>query len=141
MTVVSRLNWATADELIAKCGLQIGGPVQKYIDQRVIDLSLPYVPMVTGALAASANTHSEIGSGEIVYDTPYARYLYYGVVVTDEDGRTWVGAGEHKPVVTDRPLQYDTSAHPQAGAFWADRMKADHMNDLIREVQAFVNRE
>ena len=52
--------------------------------QEVLDLAVmkdtdPFVPMRQGTLASSVLRSTKVGSGEVVYDTPYARHMYYGV--------------------------------------------------------------
>ena len=39
----------------------------------------PFVPRDTGDLVRTARTHSDGLTGELTYNTPYARRLYYGV--------------------------------------------------------------
>lgn len=129
------------DDILAQLGLDDHGRVQQVIDQTVIDYCTDggYVPASPNkTLEFSAQASTEIGSGLVVWNTPYARYQYYGFVMTDDAGRTWVGPGETKPVVTDRPLTYDTSQNPMAGPRWFDRMKADRMNDILDEARKAV---
>ena len=102
---------------------------------------MPHWAWDTGTLARSAYTASEIGSGRIIYPGPYAHYQYYGVVYTDELGRTFVGPGETKPVNTGRPLNYRTDVNPQAGSFPFERMKADHLNDILEEARRVARGE
>lgn len=130
------------DDIIAALGMDDGGRVQWALDQAVIKYTRPYVPASPDrTMEFSADASYEPGSGMIIYNTPYARYQYYGVVMTDELGRTWVGAGETKPIITDRPLQYDTAQNPLAGAFWVERMKADHMEDIMQEIRRVMLQE
>ena len=122
------------DDILMAFGLDDGGRVQQAIDQTVIDYCNDggYVPASPDrTLEFSAQIASEIGSGMVIWDTPYARYQYYGFVMTDELGRTWVGPGEKKPIVTDRPLTYDTSQNQLAGPRWFERMKADRLNGIL----------
>lgn len=51
--------------------------VQKVIDSEVMRLNDPYVPKDTGILIQSGIMHTELGSGEVIYNTPYARRQYY----------------------------------------------------------------
>lgn len=130
-----KLDLPDTDGLLKKHNLETGGLVQKVIDKSVIDYSIPYCPFDTGELANSPYSAMVVGSGEVVYPGSAARYLYYGHVCTDERGRTFVGEGERKPVVTDRELEYKTDLNPLAGAFWVERMKADHLNDILEEAK------
>lgn len=123
-------------DLLRQYGLEQGGRVQKRIDRMVIGQCGPYVPANSDrALVASARQSAQSGGGQIIWDTPYARFQYYGKVMTDELGRTWVGAGEKKPIVTRWPLAHDAAQNPLAGPYWFERAKADHMNEWLEEAR------
>ena len=48
----------------------------KGVSRRFQALADPYVPALTGTMAKSAS-FSDFRRGEVVYDTPYAHYIYY----------------------------------------------------------------
>lgn len=130
--------------LLRKANLEKGGLVQQVIDKAVIDYSLPYCPFDTGVLANSPYTATVIGSGEVIYRTPYARYLYYGKVygpnipVFEDDSGTptrWFSPPGKKKHPTGKDLTYKTDQNPLAGPFWVERMKADHLDDIIEEAK------
>lgn len=98
-------NPLTAQSLMESLGIQEGGRVQQAIDGTVIELCMDYCPWRTGKLAHSPYYNSE--SGMVVYKGPSATELYYGEV-----------------------SGYNTSKNALAGPFWADRMKADHIEDI-----------
>lgn len=133
-----------ADGLLRERNLETGGLVQKTIDKAVIDYCLPYCPFDTGALARSPYAATEIGSGIVVYPGPYAHYMYYGEVMgpnipvfEDNSGvptRFFSPPGKKKHY-TGKKLKYSKDANPLAGAFWAERMKADRINDIIQEAK------
>ena len=50
---------------------------QRFLDESVLKDTDKYVRYRTGVLARSAQTASRIGSGAIIYDTPYAKRVYY----------------------------------------------------------------
>lgn len=134
----------SADDILVAYGLEKGGRVQRTIDQLVIDYCLPYVPASPErTLEFSAQVSTEIGSGEVIWNTPYAHYLYMGIVygpnfLIDVEGdgvlewRSPKGRPKHP---TDRDLTYDTAQNPLAGPYWFDRMKADRLNDLLDEAR------
>lgn len=135
-------------QMLAKFNLEKGGLVQQTIDKRVIDYCIPYCPMETGTLAKSAYNATQIGSGEVVYPGPYAHYLYYGEVYGpnipifgDDSGEPtgFFSPPGQKKQPTGRELQYSTDLNPLAGSYWFERMKADHMEDIIREAQNVAN--
>ena len=137
------------NDLLAELNLQEGGRVQQVIDKSVIDYSIPYVPHDTGLLEVSPYSATEIGSGEVVYPGPYAHYMYYGQVYgpnipvfIDDTGEPafFFSPPGRKKHPTGRELQYSTDANALAGAFWFERMKADHLQDIIEEAKKNVGR-
>lgn len=137
----ARLELDGLDKILAKRGLTPGGKVQKVVDEAVLHYCAPKVPFDTGYLIRSAITASAIGEGLIVYATPYARYLYYGEIYGPnfpifEGGelagfRSPKGKKKHP---TGRPLTYRGA--PERGAYWFERMKAEHKTDIIQEAAA-----
>ena len=141
ITYSARLtDFVSQRELEKRLGVAPGGRVQKAVDKAVIDACVPYVPFAEGNLTGSANTATEVGSGEVIYDTDYARYLYYGEVYGPnipivENGTITGYWSPKEKYATGRQLQYDTEHHPQAGSHWFDRALADHMDDVLKEAQ------
>lgn len=147
VNVKAHFDFGDSEALMKAKNLETGGLVQKVIDNAVIKWCEPYCPMKTGVLTASARTATVLGSGQVVYNTPYAHYLYYGEVygpnipVFDDDSGIPTryfspkGAKKHP---TGRPLQYDTSLNPLAGSHWFERMIADHADDILKEAKAVV---
>lgn len=140
-------NHGGIDLLHAK-NLETGGLVQTAIDNAVISYSMPYCPWETGTLARSPYTASPPGGGQVIYQTPYARYLYYGEiygpnipVFEDDTGvptRFFSPPGQKKHP-TGRLLSYKTDQNPLAGSHWFERMKADHLNDILEEAKNVAN--
>lgn len=138
-------DFITAEEFIRRCGTGIGGHVQKAVDAAVIRECFPYLPYDEGVLAGSANTATKIGSGEVIYDTDYARYQYYGEVYGPnipivENG---VITGYFSPPEkhsTGEKLNYSTEVNPMAGSHWFDRAMADHKEDILKEAQDAADR-
>ena len=77
------------DDCIRSLGLEEHGRVQCTVDETFLMGVEPYVPMDTGLLKDSARLHTDIGSGEIVWDAENkARRLYYG-----EEDWNWSNGG------------------------------------------------
>lgn len=127
--------------ILTRRGLTPGGRVQTVVDEAVLRYCAPKVPFDTGYLIRSALQASAIGEGLIVYATPYARYLYYGEIYGPNfplfEGGELAGfrspAGQKKHP-TGRPLTYRGA--PERGAFWFERMKAEHKDDIVQEAAA-----
>ena len=118
---------------------------QEFIDSECIRLMVPYTPRRNGMLEESVKLGSVIGSGELRYLVPYARYVYYGEVYGPnipiiENGQlvgffSRPGMPKHP---TGQEMRYDTSRHPLAGKLWFERMKADHKDEILQGAQEFI---
>ena len=86
-------------KIIDSHGLGEGGEIHKYIDSEVLRLCEPYVPWGEGDLNDSGTLNTVIGSGKVVYDTPYARRWHY------------------------EPAEFQGA--PKRGNYWFDRMCAE----------------
>lgn len=140
------------DFILKNHGLQEGGPVQKLVDQECIKRMEPYTPQLNGKLIDAATLGTVIGSGEIHQETPYAHYLYEGIVYEDPVLHCagwisntpgpyygqWFSRKEITKVPTNREIQYIGA--PMRGKKWFDRMKADHKDDILQAAQAMINR-
>lgn len=94
---------------------------QRELDVQVVKDSNYFCPHgSTGDLKRSA-LKSKYGSGEIEWDTPYARYQYYGVAMK--------GSPKH---ATSRKLNYSKDENPNARAKWFEEAKAQHRRDWLR---------
>ena len=132
----------TPAELLKLCGLEQGGRVQHAINEAINDECRKgqYLPASPDRMLENSFVAFD-DEGLVAWNMPYARYLYHGVLVTDELGRTWVGEGETKPIVHhDRPLKFDQSQNANAGAWWFERMKADRKQNVIDAGMAAIKR-
>lgn len=101
----------------ARLGLEPNGRVQKFFTNTCYKHMDKYVPKDEGNL----RTIVDIQPDSITYESPYARYQYYGV---REDGTHQVN-----------PENYTT---PGTGTYWDKRMVSAEMQDVIKEVQNYV---
>lgn len=97
--------------IITRLGLRVGGDAQKKLDSEVLKISESYVPHRTGELMKSGKRGTKIGQGFVVYNTPYARRMWYG-------------------------KKYRFNGAPRRGAFWAIRAWADHGEGVIKAINA-----
>lgn len=107
MIANSKLEMNPTSKIIENNGLQENGPIQKIIDSEVIRRMDSYTPKREGILIDSAPIHTKLGSGQVIQETPYARRLYYN-------------------------RHYNFNEAPRRGAFWFERMKADHKDDILK---------
>ena len=101
----------------ANLGIEPNGRVQKFFTNTCYKYMDKYVPKDEGNL----RTIVSILPSKIIYESPYARYQYYGV---REDG-------------THKVRNYTT---PGTGTYWDKRMVSAEMQDVVREVQDYINR-
>ena len=114
--------------------------VQKFVDSEVIRLMVPYTPMLNGILMKNAVLGTKIGSGRVHYNSPYARFQYYGkVMVSSVTGSSFARKGESK-VLTNKDLVYNKSKHPKAQRLWFEAMKADKKEQILRGAAAIARR-
>ncbi len=92
---------------------------QKYLDSAVLQDSHDYVPMLTGNLASSGIRGTDIGSGKVVYNTPYAKRMYYGVNFNFNQNR-------------------ENPAHPKACAQWFEKAKATKKDTWVNGVRKII---
>lgn len=131
-------------EMLRRANLEKGGLIQQTIDKTVIDYNLQYAPWEDGSLAKSAYGATQIGSGKVIYPGPYAHYQYYGEVYgpnipvfEDDSGipTKFFSPKGQKKHPTGRSLQHSTDVNALAGPFFFERMKADHVQDILQEAK------
>lgn len=113
----------SANQIIKNHGLDENGFVTKFLRDEVERLSDPYVPMLNGGLK---NNKSYPNNHSIKYNSPYARYQYYGKVMV----------GKPPKQVTDKDLQY--SGAPKRGMEWDKRMMNDRRKEVCKDVENFI---
>ena len=108
------------------------------LDSMVMTSMVPYMPMISANFinVTKAMSASVAGSG-LVYAAapPMGRFLYEGKVMVDPlTGSPWARPGAKK-IVTNKSLNYSTSAHPRATDHWFDVAKKNHGASWIRAVK------
>ena len=81
---------------------------QAVLDEQVLKDSNNYAPQDTSELIRSSLRSSQVGQGQIIYDTKYARINYYGV-----------------------NRNFSTDKNVNAGPLWFERAKANHLQDWL----------
>ena len=102
-----------------------------------------YVPDDQDALVNSSNIHSDILHGKLVWSTPYARYLYHGVLMVDpKTGSAWAREGQTKAKVSPEVrLKFDKRKNPKAGPHWCERAQADHGEEWRQIYETALRKE
>ncbi len=113
------------------------------IAQTILDDINEYVPDDQGQLIASSETHSDIEHGTLVWATPYARYLYHGVLMVDPaTGSAYAREGQTKVVASPEvQLKFDKHTNPKAGSHWCERAYADKHEEWQEQYQAAFKEE
>lgn len=124
-TIVAELKWKPGfgSEYSAKYN-----QAQSFVDSEVLRLCDPLTPMRSKALILSGTLATDVGSGMVQYNAPYARYQYYGKLM--------VGPAPKK--LTEIDLTYEGA--PQRGALWFERMKANDAKEILKGAGKIVGK-
>jgi len=126
MTVVTNLD--DLGTMLRKRGLEPNGRIQQVFTVRCAAEMDPYVPFQTGLLKSTRI----IAPDSVTYNTPYARFQYYGKVMVGVKSRSaYAKPGERKEVI-DKDLQYHGA--PKRGPFWDKRMWQDKKNKILADI-------
>lgn len=140
-----QVTFKGAEKILTDKGLNDGGKVQRFFTSEVMRVSNPYVPFRAGALQASARIADD--SAGIIYDTPYARYHWYGKLMVDpitkkgafynpKTGRFWSRPNTPKEL-TEKDLKYNGA--PLRGPRWVERAWIDHGAKVIEATEKYAN--
>ncbi len=108
MTINVKFEMQSEIEILKARGLQNRGRVQEVIDSEVMRRMDKYTPFRSGYLKGSPLIYTQVGKGEIIQETPYARRHYYNFGKASFQGA------------------------PTRGSHWFERMKADHKDGILR---------
>lgn len=102
-------------QIKARLGIEPNGRVQKFFTNSCYKHMDKYIPLDKGNLRTIVN----IEDSSITYESPYAKYQYYGV---RQDG-------------THQVKNYTT---PGTGTYWDKRMVSAEIDDVVKEVQDYI---
>ena len=141
------LEWYPEAEI--KKAFRKGSRAQRDWDEFLIDEFEPYVPIETKMLMHSVTIATAIGSGEIIYHTPYSKYLYYGKVMVDpktkvagfetDDG--WKSRKGVAKILTNRELEYSKAVNKNAGPFWDMNAEVDRIEKWKKFLAGIIVQE
>lgn len=125
-----------------KSEMGFNGKVQQYFTEQVYKYSEPYTPKDTGIFLSNVT----LGEDYILYNSPYANYLWNGKKFVDPDYKIgafysptygfWSRPGVLKEA-TDIDLNYKGA--PMRGPFWTNRMWADKGDEIMNNLQKFID--
>lgn len=143
MNIILYVKYIASKEFRTACKkaeLELAKDVLKDTDE--------FVPFLTGTFSKNARVQGNV----VVYIADWVRYLYYGKVMVDEQGRHAVfydGVGwRHRkharlhPI--DKDLVFTKTYHPKAQARWMEASYAQNVDkwagDAERAVSSFLDR-
>lgn len=94
------------DMILKNRGLEDNGKVQQFIDSECIRYSDPLIPKDVGTLIESGHINTRIGSGQVIWQTQYARRWYY------------------------MPANFQGA--PERGNYWFERMKEQYKDTILK---------
>lgn len=104
--VKAKMRWKTDPKAKVTKALE---KAQVVLDEQVLKDSNYFIPKDTGQLEDSSIIASRIGEGELIWDTKYARKVYYGV-----------------------EINFHTDMNPNAQALWFEVAKSRFLSDWVR---------
>lgn len=134
ITVVANLD--NAGTMLRRRGLEPDGRIQKMFTIRCAAEMDQYTPMQQGILK---NT-KVIGTDSVTYNVPYARVMYYGVVMVDPvtgaagfmTANGWRSRKGIPKIASNREFKYHGA--PKRGKLWDKRMWADKKDKILNDV-------
>ena len=122
----------SSNKIIKDHGLDSNGRATRYLRDEADRLMNPFIPMDNGMLRRNKTYPN---ASTIKYTSPYAHYQYTGKLMLTKSGSSWAKKGEKK-FYTSKKLKYHTSG---TGDHWDKLMLQRHRNDLIKDVQNYIN--
>ena len=139
--MAKKVKLQPASVIKARLGIEPNGRVQKFFTNTCYKHMDKYVPRDTGNLRSNV----DVDTNTITYESPYARYQYYGKKMVMSNGKSafyspdygfWSQKGKKKKL-TEESLKYHT---PGTGPYWDKRMVSAEMQNVIKETQNYLDR-
>ena len=126
-----------------RLGIQKNGPAHSFFTLTCFRYMSPFVP---GGVNSHLNQNVDLQVDKVIYQGPAPHYLYIGKKYIDPkykkgafysaDYGYWSRPGITK-INSGQDLEYHTSG---TGAYWDKRMMTSKGNEVVKEVQEYVNR-
>lgn len=137
MNIKAKLKFPSVEEMMKECGLNEGGEVQKYIDQFVFNHSEPYLPGYH--IHRESEDGNTIGSGQVIWDTPDAQFLYEGKWMVDPETLSPFARKGVQKILDPEGRELEYHGGGLRGKDWVNRMLENEEEDLIKGCQIIVN--
>lgn len=140
----------SVEDMLKDLNLEEGGLVQEFFTNEVWRLSDDYVPFDEGFL--KNNVSMSLDKSKIIYNSPYARYHWYGNLMVDpvyhfggfmtyEDGMpNGFRSRKGVPKILDPNGRAINNWKGIRGPYWTSRMWADRHREIELAVQKFIER-
>lgn len=130
----TRIKFNSTNNIKAKLKIQRGGAVHAYFTERCWAHMGRFTPG-----GASGNLHKLVAltPGKITYLSPYAHYLYIGILYVDPETRSSYARKGITKVPTNKRLNYHT---PGTGRNWDKLMWSSQKQQIIKETEEFMKR-
>ncbi len=109
--------------------------------ERVLADCNNYIPADQWILRDSSITSSDTEQGRLEWNTPYARFLYHGVVMVDPVTHSSYAREGATKVKTDKPLDFGKQPNENACSHWCEKAQAEHGEDWRRIYEEALRRE
>lgn len=143
------LEMDSVQQILKDLGIDEKGRVQKFHTQNVLKRIKRYMPYRTGATFKITVAQTDINKPEIITDTPYARFLYYGKLMVDpKTGAAgfliddeWKSRRGVPKVLSNRDITYTKDKNPRAGPFWDRALSAAEGSAMVADLQRYIDRK
>ena len=135
------IDMEDVNTILKNHGLDANGKVQKFFTNEIMRISDDYVPFDGGPLKNSARNLGDA----ILYNTPYARYHWYGKLMVDpitkkgsffKEGYGHWSRPNTPKVLTTRSMNYKGS--PTRGPRWVERAWVNNKESIIKSTEDFI---
>lgn len=143
-----KVKMKSFNQIASRLGVDENGDVTKFLRNDCDRYMDSYIPMDSGNLK---KTKTYPSNHEIKYTSPYAHYMYKGVVyisptlgvsgipIKTKKGIKWWSPKGEKKIPTSRAIKYQGGS--KRGKEWDKRMKNDRKADIVRDVQNYLKRK
>lgn len=105
---------------------------RRMVKSEIAKDSAPLTPMRNGTLIKSVTVSVRKDDAYLVWNSPYARFLYKGEGMVGElSGKAWAKKYERK-VTNGKKLEYFKGANTQAGPEWFAKAKKKSVNKWLK---------